>query len=263
MKEFRKNIQGYFICEECRIFTKRRCGLSKHINVFHNGVKVYFDKWIKDNDEDKCNICKKETTYRNFKSGYKQTCCKKCENKYKHNKSKEACLKKYGVEYPLQNKNINNKQKQTMNNNWGVNNPGQSSILNIKKKNTFIKKYNCENPLQIKQIFEKTQKSSYKLKKFRDTSIYYRGTYELDFLEKFYNIYPDIQNGPTIKYIFRGIKKIYYPDFYIPSLNLIIECKNSYLIKKDIEKIKAKENAVLLNGFDYYIIIDKNYENLF
>ena len=39
MKKIRKNEQGLFICEECgKIFAKLE-GLSKHVNLIHDGKK--------------------------------------------------------------------------------------------------------------------------------------------------------------------------------------------------------------------------------
>ena len=258
MKQFRKNINEHFICEECGLTTKKRCGLSKHINVSHDGVKAYFDKWIKDDGEDKCKICGKETLYRNFKSGYKCACSIECENLYKDKQTKTVCIKKYGVKSPLMNIKSKEKQQETMISKWGVFNPGQSDELNLKKKNTFLARYGCENPLQIPEIFYKTQISGYKCKKFRNTEIYYRGSYELDFLEKFYDKFLDIQNGQSIKYLFEG-KQHYYPDFFIPSLNLIVECKNSYLAEKDKKRIEEKKKATIANGFQYIMFVNKNY----
>lgn len=89
--------------------------------------------------------------------------------------------------------------------------------------------------------------------------LYYQGSYELDFLEKFYNKFPDIKRGPSIKYVFNGKNKVYHSDFYIPSLNLIIECKNSYGLKKFKEQIHAKERAAIKQNFNYLIIVNKNY----
>ena len=57
MKEFKKNQEGHFICEECRKNYVKKDGLSKHINLLHNGVKAYYDKWLKDKNEGKCKIC--------------------------------------------------------------------------------------------------------------------------------------------------------------------------------------------------------------
>lgn len=93
----------------------------------------------------------------------------------------------------------------------------------------------------------------------KNTNIWYQGSYELDFLEKYYDKYPDIQKGPSIKYEFNNKIKIYHPDFYIPSLNLIIEIKSSFWYKVHNLSIIEKEKATVANGFNYIIIINKDY----
>ena len=83
------------------------------------------------------------------------------------------------------------------------------------------------------EIFNKNQINRFKTKKHNN--LYYKSSYELDFImiceEK--NIL--IENGPTIKYSMFGKNKIYFPDFYIPKLNLIVEIKSSYFY--NLEKI--------------------------
>jgi len=69
------------------------------------------------------------------------------------------------------------------------------------------------------------------------------------------------KNAPRIKYIFKDKEHYYFPDFYIPQLNLIVECKNSHLVKRDKDKIDAKEKAAIANGFNYIMILDKNYND--
>ena len=128
-----------------------------------------------------------------------------------------------------------------------------------------FKNYGVEHPLQNKEIHNKQQKSGFKLKQYKDTNLYYRGLYELDLIEKYHDKYPDLQNGPSIKYIFNEKNKIYHSDFYIPSLNLVIEIKNSHLAKRDKEEIELKKQSVIEAGFNYIMIVDKNYskfENL-
>jgi len=66
-------------------------------------------------------------------------------------------------------------------------------------------------------------------------------------------------NAICIKYTFNGKNKVYHPDFYIPSLNLIVEIKNSYLAEKDKEQIELKKQASINSGFKYIMIINKNY----
>jgi Uma2 family endonuclease len=58
------------------------------------------------------------------------------------------------------------------------------------------------------------------------------------------------------------IKHTYHSDFYDKERNLIIEIKNSYLYERDYNEIKAKEKYTKESGFEYIIIIDKNYDNL-
>jgi len=172
---------------------------------------------------------------------------------------KQSLLNNFDVENIFQLDYVKEKIKKTNLEKLGVENPFQSEICKEKIKKTNLKKFGVEYQMQNKKTFEKQQKSAYKLKYFNNTSIYYRGSYEFDFLEKHLNKYPDIQNAPSIKYIFNEKNKVYHPDFYIPSLNLIVECKNSHLANRDKFKIEAKEKATIANGFNYIMIIDKNY----
>jgi hypothetical protein len=283
MKEFRKTEDGLFICEECNVTFDTRQGIGNHIGRKHN-KKEYFDKWIKEEYEGLCKVCKKEVEFRDLFWGYKN-CCKKCIKLYNQLRTEEEIFKIYGVknvfqvkeikdkckqhhlqtlgfEYPSQSPKIKKQKEETCFKNNGVKYPMQSKIIREKSKLSCLKTYGVEFNMQNKEIFEKNQKSGFKTKKFQDTNINYRGTFELDFLEKYFDKYSDIQNGPTIKYIFQEKIKIYFPDFYIPSLNLVVECKNSYLARIDKDKIKAKEKATIANGFNYILIIDKDYSKL-
>jgi hypothetical protein len=410
MKKF-KIKEKLFMCEECNSFHKNKGELSKHINRCHNGIKIYYDKWLKEKDDNLCKICGKETNFKNSLDGYKNICSRECSIKYTsqkvqksmfekygsisafgnkniikksketmllrygkehftnsektkqtclekygvenpyqiketkekirqtnlknrgvtspmqskevREKSKQTCLEKYGVECSLQNKEINEKRKKTMierygveysaQNKWirekqintnknkygenffkiflekskktrkdkygnenynnrekykktclkkyGVEYSLQSSKIKEKGKNTCLKKYGVEHPSQYKEIHDKIQRSCFRIKKFRDTNIWYQGSYELDFLEKYYDKFQDIQRGPSIKYTYKGKNKVYHPDFYIPSLNLIVECKNSYLAKRDKYLIEEKKKSTISNGFNYIIIVNKNYND--
>lgn len=44
----------------------------------------------------------------------------------------------------------------------------------------------------------------------------------------------------------KGVKRKYYPDFYLPSFNVYLDPKNDYLIKTDSEKIRrcCKQNNI-------------------
>ena len=316
MKEFKKNEQGLFVCEECGKLCKGTKGLGQHIHNNHESVKTYYDEWLKEPFDGVCENCKNITSFVSI-IGYRNTCSVSCAAQisasncdYKTKKQRKekgiqtclkkynvewpqqlsiikenkklTCLKKYGVEHVLQLKSIMDKKKLTCLEKYGVEHPFQlqeihdksyatnlfrygdihpsrTNFIKEKQKEIFKRKYGVENPMQVKEIFDKNQRSCFCIKKFRNTDIWYQASYELDFLEKYYDKCVDIQRGPSIKYIYKGKNKVYHPDFYISSLNLIIEIKSLYLSKIDKQKINAKKKATIASGFDYIMIVNKNY----
>jgi hypothetical protein len=97
--------------------------------------------------------------------------------------------------------------KKTFLKNYGVENPFQSDKIKRQILKNNLKKYGVEYPQQNKEIHEKGQKTAKLLKIFKNTTIWYQGSYELDFLEKYYNKYPNIECGPSIKYTVKGNHK--------------------------------------------------------
>lgn len=295
MKEFKKTKEGLFICEECgKIITSKR-KLSYHINIKHEGTEIYYNKWLKEDSEGMCKICGKKTEFTGFAHFYKQCCTYECSRKLAANNTKFTKEKRYGdkkynnhlknlttckEKYNDEHYNNRKKYKETCKLRYGVDNPSQNDIVKKKKEITCFKnygvtnifknrefiskilldKYGVKNPSQIPNVHIKQQKQGFIAKKYLNTNIYYRGSYELDFLEKFYKLYPDICNGPSISYTYKNDHHYYFSDFFIPSLNLIIEIKSSWILKKQNKQIiEEKEKATIANGFNYIMILDKNY----
>ena len=285
------------ICKECGKVLRCFKSLTTHIQFNHN-KKEYYDNYMKKEGEGFCKICGKPTEFYILGYGYYKFCSKECQIKdikennkkldwkimskkkeetnlerygVKHNTQrkeimdqiKETNLKKYGVENVINNPEIFNKAKkkreETCLKQYGVKNYFQVDRVKEKMKKTCLRKYGVESVSQNKEIHDKQQSHLYWSKKYKNTNINYRASYELDFLEKYYNKFADIQRGPRIKYLFENKEHYYFPDFYISPLNLIIEIKNSYLAKKDKEIIEAKEKATIANGFKYIMIINKDY----
>jgi len=274
MKKFRKTEEGLFICEECGKCIKTLRGLSIHISKIHKlSGKEYYDKWLLDKTDNHCKECGRETKFKGrIYLGYSECCSQACHNlhnfgetsfyktsKFKK-KRKESLLNRYGVEEPLQCKKFVEKRKITCFEKYGYETPKLNKLVNKKYKETCFEKYGVENSMHNYESFDKMQKTSKVKRKFRNTDIWYQGSYELDFLEKFYDKFTDIQRAPSIQYIFKEKNKIYYPDFYIPSLNLIIEIKSSYYYNKHKEIINLKKRFVLKNEYKFILIIDKNYQ---
>jgi len=197
MKDFRKNKQGFYICEECNYVGKNKRALSQHINNKHN-LKNYYDKWIKQDNEGICKNCNKETEYINFKRGYQKCCSRICEYKIRNEsiknirklhkdkilrKTKQTCLIIYGVENVFQSNEIKEKCKQTKKEKYG-----NENYTNLEKnKQTCLIKYGVENPSQNINIYNKGLKTRFLIHKYKDTGLTYQGSYEFDFLEKYYN----------------------------------------------------------------------------
>lgn len=242
-----------------------------------------------------CDICnsKSETTYRNYNDclNYDFYSCNKCkhlkrkitnrskygvenyqnvdkikstklsrygdENFTGRDKSKITCLKKYGEDNVSKLDFVKDKKKETNNKNWGVDNVFQSDDIKKLSKKTMMDRFGVEHANQNVEIFNKSQKTGFKIKNYKDK--FYRGTYELDFINHCISKNIDFINGPSIKYEFNGKIKIYHSDFFIKSKNLICEVKSTYTYNFDKDLNDAKKLGSIKNGYNFIFIIDKDY----
>ncbi len=129
-----------------------------------------------------------------------------------------------------------------------------------KSKVTNNEKYGVDHPSQNFEIFQKQQQSGFSAKTYN--GLYYRGSYELDFLRFCDENNITVENGSSIKFFYNDKSKIYFPDFYIPKFNLVCEIKSEYYYSKDLELNLAKKEATLLQGYEFLFIIDKKYNDL-
>ena len=257
--------QSYkFICKECDDKFETSIKLNNHIIKIHGKIN-YYDKWLKTPEEDKCRECGNKTEFTGRiagkYSGYRLCCSKKCKNIYNYKERSKTNIKKYGVENVFQSKEIKEKIKQSCLKKYGVDHNMKCDKGKQEYMNSMNEKYGVDWPLQNKNILEKNQKSAKTLKQYKNTDLWYQGSYELDFLEKYYDKFPDIKRGPSIKYKFKDKNKVYHSDFIIPSLNLIIEIKSSWTLNVD-EEINEKKKASIKSGFKYLMILDKAYFDL-
>ena len=252
-----------FVCLECNERFETSIKFHNHIIKKH-GIKEYYDKFLKKENEGICKICGKETKFTGKLcgkfSGYMICCSKQCSNKYRFIKRSETNIKKYGNTNPFGSQQVVNKIQETNFKKYGVKYASQTPETIEKTRQTNLKNNGVSWPTQNKEILEKGQKSAKTIKQFKDTDLWYQGSYELDFLEKYYDKL-DIERGPSIKYKFKGKNKVYHSDFYIPSLNLVIEIKSSWTLEVD-EEINEKKKATISNGFKYLMILDKDYSIL-
>jgi predicted nuclease of restriction endonuclease-like RecB superfamily len=166
-------------------------------------------------------------------------------------KSVRTNLKRDGVECYTQTDEYKTRTKQTRLEKYGNENYNN----NIRSKETCLKRYGVEYPQQNLIFFNKQQISGFKMKKYKETNLTYQGTYELDFINEYYNKI-NIENGPTIRY---NDNKVYFPDFYLPEYNLIVEIKSEYYYNQYLSKNLEKQKACLKQGYNFIFIVNKDY----
>jgi len=229
-----------------------------------------------------CDICgnKRSTTYQdyNIKIEYdgKYYCCECMKEK-----RKTIVKNKYGVDNVFQLKESidkadktrlekygnhkyrnDEKRNKTILKNYGCVNVFQNEKIKEKSCQTNIKNLGVSYPQQNKNVFERSLKKGLKIEYWNE-ELYSQGSYEKDFLKHCneLNIIHLISKPKSIEYFDGNNKCYYHSDFYMKSLNLIIEIKSSYWMKKLYELNKLKEKSVISNGFNFLLILDKNYSD--
>ena len=136
-----------------------------------------------------------------------------------------------------------------------------------RKKESYQKKYGVDNPMQHPKINENSNINRYK---FKAVDIHGRRFSHLQGYEPQgikYLIENDgipveeIQSGrkvPKIRYKFQGKNKMYFPDMYINSKNLLVEVKCKYTYENMLELNKAKRDAAINTGYNFKTIIFTN-----
>jgi len=190
------------------------------------------------------------------------------DDEYYNNNEKcvKTCLDRYGVQNTLM---LLTKDERTNNiKEWFKNNPNEiekrkiwmaSDEFKQKSIETCLDKYGVRHVMHIDSVVLKNHISGYWMKKYKDTNLYYRGTYELDFLTK-YNDKIDIKNCKSIDYMFDGKSRKYFPDFFIESLNLLIEIKSTYTYEISLDLNDKKHEASINCGYNHIFIVDKDYK---
>lgn len=179
------------------------------------------------------------------------------------NRLKDTVNEKYGVDWVINSSHIKEKIKNTMIERYGVDNPFKSEDIKNKIKKTLIDRYGVDNPTKNPTIFQRAQRSSYKVHRCVNNDILYQGSYELDFIIFCENNDINFENGPIIDYILDGVHRKYHSDFLIKDYNLICEVKSSWTYNRDLYENLKKREFSISSGYNFIFIIDKNYDELY
>lgn len=263
---------------------------------------------LKNNIEVKpiCPICGKPARFSKEKLFINTCGSKECYRKYNRIKVKETLLDKYGVENLLQvpefkekfintwhehtqeetNKIVNKRRKYCLDH-YGTDNKAKLPETINKMFNTNLKKYGHICCLRNEEIIKKCKETSlkiygyefpsqcpdiidkqYKIKKERNSFLGYTSKAELlskQLLEEKFN---------SIEHQYKSSEYPFICDFYIPSLNLYIECNYFWTHgghpfnkdnKEDINKLnywKDKNTKFFNNAIETWTIRDINKRNI-
>lgn len=180
-------------------------------------------------------------------------------------KAQATCLERFGVEHSFSSPSVIEKRRQTWLKNYGESHPHKCQEVRDKYCATVQQNWGTSHPMQNAEILDKNVKNAKKSKKFVFPSgkeIMVQG-YEPQALEillqegiqesQILNLRVDM---PNIWYLNTNGKKCrYYPDFYIPDMNLIVEVKSVYTSKIRPEIISLKNQAVIDAGYQLRFMI--------
>lgn len=178
------------------------------------------------------------------------------------NKRKQSMKEKYGYENPSSVPEFQEKRKKTNLEKYGEKYYFGSDDYWSKTFKTNLEKYGVEYPMQNIDIFTKSMKNSYRTIEYVIDDVEYElQGYEpivLQALLEYFShdeIITKSEKMPKIMYNYNKVMRRYIPDFYIPSLGLIIEVKSNYTYKLDLKKNLAKKDACIKLGLDFEFII--------
>lgn len=187
----------------------------------------------------KCVECGNPVRFRSYSEAYMyERCSSKCANNSGEVKAQKekSYMERFGVRHHL-----------------------ASDQSKRKIKDTCFKNCGYESNMQNKDLFLKNMKSQYRLKDYILPSgkiIKLMGyepqvlahLLETEYAEEDF----DFENIPSIRY---DSNRVYFPDFFIPKENLLIEVKSSWTYKTDLEKNKLKAAASRQVGFKHITLI--------
>lgn len=176
------------------------------------------------------------------------------------NKKIETCLKNLGVEHPTQSEQTISKIRENNLEKYGTDWYTKTDEYRDKTIKTNNEKYGTDSPMQNIMIFNKQQKSGFKMCEYNNVT--YRGSYELDFIKYCEENSIIVENGPTIKFKFNNKNKVYFSDFYVPKYNLIVEIKSSYYYNRYLDLNLVKMDESMKQGYKFIFLIDKDYTKI-
>jgi hypothetical protein len=203
----------------------------------------------------RCKCGKEETKRFEMLNQNRLPYCKECSAFVVEERKRKYFLEKYGVDNPSKLPEVLEKIKETGLRNYG-DHPKRTKEVQEKWMETCFQKYGG-HPNQNPDIQEKLEKSSYRFKNYtlpsgkivRIQGYEDKALYTLLKSYKEEDIILGRKNIPRIEYFIDDTKHIYYPDFFIPKENKIIEVKSEWTCKLKRSYVEEKAEATARAGY--------------
>ena len=220
--------------------------------VSYYNYNIYLEKHLIYTCYKCCNVKNKLTCFQKYGKFYSAT------KEYK-NKVETTINERYGSKEGYSNF-IRDITKERVTEKYGTDNVFRIESVKNKIKSTLLERYGVEHALQCPTFFQKSQTTGFKYNEYN--KVRYQGSYELDFLKFFEKLNIKVTKCKSIKYTLNESKKVYFPDFYLPEYNLIVEIKSKYYYEKEFEKNQMKKEYSIKSGYNFIFIIDKDYTEI-
>jgi hypothetical protein len=257
-----------YVCKIDGTEYKTARGLANRLRVYDITSKAYYDKYLKKDLEGVCLYCKvNQTKFTNLTLGYKTYCSSKCccqseehrlavSNRFVNNpnvlesfrqKSKES----YNSESAKQRiqKALKTKEEKY----------GSEYFSNV-VKDVWSKRSIAEKlAIAEKSMLTKSKRNWYKPYQWNDKTYPVQGyePFVLDFLTEngFTDFVIGAKNVPKFRYQINEKEQTYYPDIFLPSLNLIVEVKSKFTFDEHSQRNEIKKESVLKAGYNFTFVI--------
>lgn len=173
-------------------------------------------------------------------------------------KLRQGLINKFGGPSSFLSQQVRDKAMKTMNEKYNM------KDLQAKAEATNLVRYGARNAMQNAEVSERSMKNAkatkdYMLPSGKNIKLQGFEPGALDLLLNFYDeesILNKRTDMPEIYYLTDdGKYSKYYPDFYLPNDNLIVEVKSWYTYKNNFRNTDMKRKACEYLGFEYLLIM--------
>lgn len=211
-----------------------------------------------------CKTCglKPQSWQKKFVKGYSEYCCLSCCNKdpERIEQIKVSCIEMSGYANG-KSKEALEKQRATHLRKYGNESLFKSDHFKATYRATLLERYGVETVMHHPAFAAKTFKS-YKRKDIvlGESTYAYQGFEDVFLkecfnLEKLNGIIFGMQKVPRVKYLEDLKSRLYYPDFLIPSENLLVEVKSIWTLNRFLKKNLLKYTYSLAAGYDFVFLV--------